>query len=233
MFAFKNFTKGWFTSFVGLLLIGAGLYSVLGRGTSWAEAGVVIGIGVTLLGLPDPKLPGSATGAVGVLVLVGLTLGGCVSYQRCLDKYGTPAAPTTLALSDTVRVPVTVTTPADSLTAAFALDSLAAAPATGDTLHLASAGGRVRLAVWKSPAAPGARPRLHLRATVPPQIIHDTVSRYVTLYGQCPPAYTLAPAPGFWQRCLGYYRTGCTVLVSGLLLWVLVLLVLRRVRPPG
>ena len=221
MFSFKNINKGWMTSLLGYLVIFACLVSVFMKAASWTDAAVGMAIGITLLGLPDPKLPGG-TGVVGVLVLLStLAFGGCVTYQKCLDKYGTQAPPTTLAITDSIRVPVTVTTQADSLEAGFGLDSLAAAP-VGDTLRLVSVGSLARLHIWKSPPTkPGGSQRLNARVYVPPQVIHDTVTQVVTLYGECPPTFTLAPSPPWYRRWWSYYQLGCTYLFSAaLLLWL-------------
>ncbi len=232
MFSFKNINKGWITSFVGYLLIFACLVSVFLKGTSWADAALGMAVGITLLGLPNPPMPGSGTtGVVGVLVLM-LMVGGCVSFKKCQDKYGTQAPPTTLALTDSVRVPVTMTTKADSLSSALSIDSLASAP-VGDTIQLVSAGGLAHVSIWKSPAlVPGGSQRLHTRVQVPPQILHDTVTKVVTLYGHCPPAYTFAPAArtGFFYRLWGYYRTFATYAFSAGLL-VLAIWLGVKLRP--
>ncbi len=220
MFSFKNINKGWLTSLAGYLVIFACLVSVFLKAATWTDAAIGMAVGVTLLGLPNPPMPGGGTtGAVGVL-LFSLMFGGCVSLKKCQDKYGTQGPPTTIAVTDSVRVPVTVTTKADSLSSAMSMDSLAAAP-VGDTIHLVSAGGLARVSIWKSPAAvPGGSQQLHTRVKVPPQIIHDTVTKVVTLYGQCPPAYTFAPATNthWYYRWWGYYRTFSTYVVSALLL---------------
>jgi hypothetical protein len=221
MFSFKNINKGWVTSLAGYLIIFACLFSVLLKGTSWADVAVGLTIGVALLGMPNPPLPGAGgTGAVGVLLLLSLAFGGCATFKKCQDKYGTQSPPTTLALTDTVKVPVTITTKADSLSSAMSLDSLASAP-VGDTIQLVSAGGLAQVSIWKSPATtPGGSQMLHTRVKVPPQIIHDTITKVVTLYGQCPPAYTFQPSPntGFFYRLWGYYRTFSTWAFSALLL---------------
>lgn len=229
MFSFKNVNKGWITSLVGYLIIFACLVSVFMKSATWADAALGMAVGITLLGLPNPPMPGAGTtGVVGILALM-LMVGGCVSYQKCLDKYGTQSPPTTLALTDSVRVPVMITTKADSLSSALSLDSLARAP-VGDTIQLVSAGGLAHVSIWKSPAiVPGGSQVLHTRVKVPPQIIHDTVTKVVTLYGQCPPAYTFAPAAntGFFYRLWGYYQTFSTYLTSALLLVLLIWLCVK------
>jgi hypothetical protein len=225
---FKNINKGWFTSLMGYLVIAASLVSVFLKGATWSEAAVGIGAGMLLLGLPDPKGPAAGTGVVGVLAVMLLAFGGCVSYQKCLDKYGTQGPPTTLAVTDSVQVPVVVTTPADSLAARFALDSLVTAP-VDDTLRLVSVGGRAEVVLWKSPATkPGGSQHLNARVKVPPQVIHDTVTQVVTLYGECPPQFTIAPSPPWYVRWWGYFQEVSAYIVLAALLVLLLSRVLRR-----
>ena len=227
LFAWANLHKGPFTSFLGVIIILASLISVFSHGRSWTEAAAGIGVGMVLLGMKDPSSPGGAMGVVsGLVVFSLLAFGGCASQKKLLAKYGTQNPPTTLALTDSLKLPVTITTKADSLSTRLALDSLAAAP-VGDTLHLVSAGGLAKVSIWKSAAArPGGSQQLHTLVKVPPQIIHDTITKVVTLYGKCPPTYTLAatPKPGLLGRAWYRYKEFCTVLVSlGLVVALLLL----------
>ncbi|RIY06465.1 hypothetical protein D0T11_18670 [Hymenobacter rubripertinctus] len=157
-----------------------------------------------------------------------LALVGCASYTRCLNKYGVASAPSVVEVSDSVKVPVSITVPPDSLSTQLDIDSLATGWAT-DTVRLVSAGGQVHVDVWKS--AGGKSGQLNLRARVPPRIVHDTITKFVTLYGKCPPAFTLQPKakPPFYQPWLDYYRTTCTIFFTALIVlmgigWV------RRIR---
>lgn len=232
MWHIKNINKGWITSLVGYLIIFACLVSVIFKGGTWADAALGMVVGVGLLGARDPNQPGSgATGVVGVLVLA-LAFGGCASFEKLQNKYGTQAPPTTVAVSDSVKVPVTVTTKADSLSTAMSMDSLAAAP-VGDTIHLVSAGGLAKVSIWKSaPKVPGGSQQLHANVKVPPQIIHDTVTKWVTLYGQCPPAWTFAPTPKtpWYQPYWSYYQHLSTWAFSAFLL-VLAIMLGTKMKP--
>lgn len=233
MFNIKNVNKGWVTSLAGYLVIFACLVSVFMKQATWADAALGMAVGITLLGLPNPPMPGGGgTGVVGVLILSVLMSGGCTSFKKCQDKYGTQGPPTTIVLSDTVRIPVTVKTKADSLSSALSLDSLNAAPA-GDTIRLVSVGGQAHVAIWKSPATtPGGSQKLHTRITVPPQIIHDTIPKLVTLQGQCPPQWTFQPSANthWYYRWWGYYKTISTWAFSALLL-VLAIRLGAKARP--
>lgn len=230
---FKNINKGWFTSLLGYLVICASLVSVFLKGTTWTEAAVGIGAGLLLLGTPDPKGPAAGMGVVGgVLLLIGLAFGGCASQKQLQAKYGTLNAPVTVAVSDTLKLPITVTTKPDSLSASFSLDSLADA-SSGDTLKLVSVGGLATMEVWKSPVTKvGGSQRLNARVKVPPQMIHDTIEKVVTLYAQCPPTWTMAPKvePTRWQRYYGYYQEVCTAVMSVLLVVLLILAGFRLKR---
>ena len=148
------------------------------------------------------------------LLVAMLTMTGtsCVTYQRCVDKYGVQVAgPREVAVSDSVKVPVTVTTKADSGAFALDVDSLAAAPA-GDTVVVVTAGQQATVELWTQPSPTGLR--LHGRVKVPPQIVHDTVTRYVTLRAQCPPVVAFQPKPPWWSRLLDWYAIFCTIAVS-------------------
>jgi hypothetical protein len=231
----KNITRGKITSLLGIIIILAAVVSVFTKGASWTDVAAGAVIGLALLGLPDPRMPGGPTGggtgmgAVGVLALA-VALVGCVTYQKCQDKYGTQGPSVTIAVTDSVKVPVTITTPADSLAAHFELDSLNRA-SVHDTLRLVSVGSRVEVELWKSPpAVPGGSQRLNARVKVPPQVIHDTVTRTVTIYGKCPPSYTFAPDLTWYQRGWDYYRTACTYLFSlGVVLYFIGRAIKRRI----
>ncbi|SHJ75894.1 hypothetical protein SAMN02745146_0092 [Hymenobacter daecheongensis DSM 21074] len=217
-----NVTKGWLTSLIGVIIICAALASVFTKNISWGDAALGMAVGVTLLGMPNPTLPG--TGVVGVLVLL-LAFGGCATQKRFLDKYGTQGPAPTIAVTDSVRVPVAVSTPADSLSTSLDIDSLASAWSR-DTVRLVSAGGRAEVAFVKS--ADGRR--LETRVKVPPTIIHDTITTVVTLYGQCPPSYTLSPTyePPLYVRWWEYFKLFSAVLV---LLLLVIVGALRLLRP--
>ena len=186
LFSLANVTKGKLTSVLGVIIILASLVSVFYPGVNWSEAAAGMGVGLALLGLKDPPVAGS-NGIVAVVLTSALV--GCASYTRCLDKYGAQvAAPPVVEVSDSIKVPVKVTTPVDSLAASLDIDSLATVT-TKDTIRLISAGGRAHVTMYKSSDGR----KLETRVKVPPQVIHDTITKYVTLYGKCPPSYTLQP----------------------------------------
>lgn len=221
-FKFSNVAKGKLTSLIGLIVILASVVSVFYPGVSWAEAGGGLSVGVALLGLPDPTRPGP--GAMIVVAGFLMPLTGCVSYQRCIDKYGgQAAAPSVVKVSDSVKVPVTITTKADSIGATLDIDSLSRA-ATRDTVVIVSAGGTDTLYLWKS--ADGTK--LHTRVKVPQKEIHDTITTYVTLQAQCPPCPQLRPKPGWLEVWVGRYQRFCTVAFTGSLVAFLALFALRR-----
>lgn len=208
LISFKNVTKSRISSVLGVIIILASLVSVFYPGVSWGDAAVGIGVGLVLLGLKDPPLSGAAS--AGLVAVCTLALVGCASYTRCLDKYGVASAPSVVKVSDSVKVPVRITVPPDSLATRLDIDSLAQGWAA-DTLRLVSIGGQVQVEVWKSSG--GKSGQLNLRTRVPERIVHDTITRYVTLYGQCPPGFTLQPKakPPFYQPWWDYYRTSCTI----------------------
>lgn len=228
LFSWANVHKGCFTSGLGVLIILASVVSVFSHQRSWTEAGAGIAVGITLLGMPDPKV-GGGTGVVGGLGLILLLAsGGCVSEKKLLAKYGTQNPPVTVAISDTLKLPVSITTKPDSLSTSFWLDSLADAP-NGDTVRLVSMGGQATLKVWKSPVTKvGGGQRLHARVDVPTRVVHDTITKVVTLYAKCPPTYTIAPGPTRWQRIWHGYQDFCTALVSIVLIVALILLAFRK-----
>lgn len=224
LFSLANFRKSPVTTGLGIIIILASVITVFTHGRTWTEAGAGCAIGTGLLGIKDPNGGGGATGVVGGLLLcVLLAVGGCASQKHLLAKYGTQNPPTTLALSDTLHIPVAVKTKADALSTSLSLDSLADAR-TGDTLHLRSHGGQATMKVWKSSARQGGgTQRLHARVDVPTRVIHDTITKIVTQYGKCPPSYTISAVhkPNVFQRGWHHYQDFCTALVSLLLLLLL------------
>lgn len=229
LFAWGNLHRGPLTSALGVIIILASLVSVFSHGRTWSEAAAGFAVGLGLLGLKDPNSGTGTTGVVGGAVVLAsfLAFGGCASQKQLLAKYGTQNPPTTVVVKDTVSVPVVVTTKADSLSIALALDSLHNA-SIGDTIRLVSAGGLATVSFWKTaPTKKGGSQHLQGRVKVPPQVIHDTVTQVVVLQAQCPPTYTLAPKPNRIQRAWHHYQGFCTTLVSLILIVALILLAFR------
>ena len=225
LFAWGNLHRGPLTSLLGLIIIVASLVSVFSHGRTWSEAAAGFAVGLGLLGMKDPNSGTGATGVVGGAVVLAsfLAFGGCVSQKRLLAKYGTQNPPVTLAITE--RVPVAIATKPDSLTTVLSLDSLDKAP-VGKPINLVSAGGQVTLTLVKTPPGKhGGGSHLQARVKVPPQVVHDTVK--VTLYGQCPPTYTLAYKPNRIQRIWHGYQGFCTTLVSISFFVALILLAFR------
>jgi hypothetical protein len=111
---FENFKKGILTTVVGLALLAAAVYVYLMRENSEVFALALLGLGALAFGLKDPKIPGG--GATVLLLVVSCwLLTGCVTYQRCIDKYSvgtdTVRVEKLVHIIDTIKIAV----PGDSL----------------------------------------------------------------------------------------------------------------------
>ncbi|MGD1960553.1 MAG: hypothetical protein ACFB2Y_16960 [Fulvivirga sp.] len=136
-FNFQNIIKGWFTSIIGLLVIGAGIYQLYQPMPSITEVIGLIALGLGLLGIKDPRLRGSGKTAA-VVVIASFFFLSCSVRQ----------VPVTVTVRDTVAVPVTVITPPDTVRESFNIDSLLAA-SVKDTAKIISENGRAQIKFWK------------------------------------------------------------------------------------
>jgi hypothetical protein len=103
----------------------------------------------------------------------------CVTYQKCVDKYGkkdTVRVTMTMIVHDTV----TIVTPADTIRDHVNIDSLFALV---DTLRHTSASGRLQLKLWKDKYTRQLHYIASLRADTITVIERDTVR----VVGDCPP----------------------------------------------
>lgn len=117
---FENVVKGPVTSIVGVLLIVCSVYVYLSKDNSDAFAILLLAAGLGAFGLKDPRIPGS--GAM-VFIAVALLFNSCITYQKCIDTFGTLATDTVrVSYRDTVRI--THVLPRDSVTTDINIDTL-------------------------------------------------------------------------------------------------------------
>jgi hypothetical protein len=155
----KNIARGIITTLVGVALVAMGLYLVYkaihaetweNMATMITEGLMLIGTGAWLLGIEDPSLPRrpmGGGGAAAVILLFALLATGCVTQQRCLDKYGSDTV--TVTLRDTLEVIVPI--PADTLTGALS-DSLLQQLKAGriDTVYREDADSKIKMKFWRN-----------------------------------------------------------------------------------
>jgi hypothetical protein len=152
-----------------------------------------------------------------VLYFMTMLLQGCVTYKKCVDKFGeTDSVRITITkvLHDTVRV----VTAADSLEDHFNVDSLLNVV---DTLRHTSASGKLQIQFWRDKYSR----QLHYRANHFSDTIVVVRVDTVTVVGDCPPGVTFSEkedVPWFRALWLKYQLFAAWALL--LLLFVLVFL---------
>jgi len=129
---------------------------------------------------------------VGLLMAMVVLPMSCVSYQRCVARFGRTTA-------DTLLVPVEVQVPPDSITTVVYIDQLVA----GDTVWVESPHSRARIQYWRSRY----HNRLHIVAHCDTIVVRDTVRVAMPAILDAPPP----PPPSRLQRAWLAYRQGAAI----------------------
>lgn len=132
------------------------------------------------------------------LLVAGLMLGSCVTYQKCIDKFGKVSKDSVvMRYKDSVRFEVPIA--ADSLEGGISLDSLCLAwqKQTSDfyldTLTKVSRSGKLQIKYWIDRY----NRALRYQSTLKP----DTIVKVKIVEGvvRCPPVVVVGPV-GYWAR---------------------------------
>jgi hypothetical protein len=216
----QNIVKGIATTLAGVALMGLGGYLILksiyadtteqiamlvGQGVG------IIGTGLYLLGVDDPKLPRKGAG---MAVCALLLLSSCASWERCAKKFGTGETHT-ITVRDTVRVEIPVPLLPDSVSGTVPCEL------QGDTVVHVSESGELQIAFWRNQYTKA----LQYKATVKPDTIYVEKQVPVMVQAECPNAVVAKPAaPGWRERVWKDFQ----FFSAWLVLAVGVVLVLRK-----
>lgn len=211
-FALSNVRTGILTTILGLVLIGISIYFLLAPDYSALEGLSILILGLALLGIDDPR---NHTPAAVVLLL--LVLSSCVTYTRCVDKFGV-ADTVKVTIEKTVPVITTVTVPGDSVQVDINIDSMLLAR-FDDTLQVISQAGRAKISFWKDKY----NNILMARADCDEQIVTDTVFQTVTVEADCPGIRLDPDKHQPWPRRLweGFKNASAYILLAVLFIFLI------------
>lgn len=148
------------------------------------------------------------------LLVTGLLLSSCVTYQKCLDRFGKVSKDSVaVRYKDSVRFELPIA--ADTLEGGLSLDSLCIAWQKQtqdyylDTLTKVSANGKLQLKYWIDQY----NRALRYQSTLKP----DTIVQVKTVEGvvRCPPVVVVSPesAPTLWKQ---FQLFAAWVVIAGL-----------------
>lgn len=132
-----------------------------------------------------------------------LLLSGCVSYERCAEKYGTSKKDTVTVYLDRL-VPVAVVAPADSISGYI--------PNSASSGVIRDSTSQIEITYWRDKFN-----RLLVSAKRPPQVIHDTVPIRDTIRVPYAVAELKKPPPWYavaweWLKTASVYLLLATML---------------------
>lgn len=219
----ENVLKHIVTSLSGLALIATGIIMILrdSEPAVIAQATPLILLGLYLLGVKDPKMPGSP-GARTLLIVICIALSGCVTYKKCIDKYGTGKT-YTITVHDTIPYEVKVPVAGDAVSGTVNLDSIC--QGLKDSAYAASESGRLAIAIW----ADKYNRLLHFKSSLKPDTIRIIDTIYREIKQDCPQTAILDPTkevPGPLHRFLRnvYDHLSVWALLGGIVVVAIVLL---------
>lgn len=154
------------------------------------------------------------------MATVALLLSSCVTYNKCLDKFG-EKKPQPIVLRDTVLVPVEIIVPGESMEGSVPCDEPVAGnqlPVASDTVKQVSDNGKAQIKFWRDEYN-----KLKYKLDCLPVVVRDTVEVPVEIKGECPDVVVVDPKNASWLvRSLAYYRifAGWALLLA-FVVWVI------------
>lgn len=165
--------KNWKSSVIGIILGLAGLVFVWFGKITWGEYSAFLPVVFGLLWVKDSIF--SVKGGSGAaIILMALMLNGCVTYNKCVEKYGMQSTDT-IRVPFKIEVPVAIAVEADSNQTYINIDSIYTM-LTGQIYEKVDSTSRIKIQYWKD-----AYNHLQIKASTPADTIHDTVKIDTTL----------------------------------------------------
>lgn len=193
--------------------------TLIGEGLS------LIGFGLYLLGIEDPRFPkrGGGAGGAAVALMLLVLMASCVTMKKCADKFGTGETHS-ITLRDTIPVIDTVYTKPDSLQGSLQISDLQTGKV--DSLVHISSSLKLQLKLWYDKYTG----LLHYRAEVKPDTIIKIKEVPVEVQGDCPDTVVLDPEKGapLWHRWLNGYKNFSAFALLLLIIIFLVYLKMKR-----
>ncbi|HSW64977.1 MAG TPA: hypothetical protein VLH56_16945 [Dissulfurispiraceae bacterium] len=145
------------------------------------------------------------TALIAIVVIVALVPASCISYERCVAKFGRTS-------TDTLLAPFEVVVPPDSIITALQIDTLLLMQ-PGDTVWVESPHSRARIRYWRDKYE-----MLHIMALCDTIVVRDTIRVAMPVILDPPPPRP----PGRLQRLLN------TLVALGVIIAVIIVILKFR-----
>lgn len=224
-----NIKRGPWTTVIGIALIIGGFVDKFGFDSNWTEALVAIGAGLILIFFKDPnqkppkdqKPPnppaGGGTKAGAFLIMLGtlMSLTSCVTYNKCVDKFGSVKTDT-ITVTQVEPIDISYKGPKESFTTSLRLDSLLWAT-PGQRTTLSNADSTVKINIQKDPD----NDRVSITADCDPDTVRITKKVPVKVKVPCDTQIFKEPESTKWQKGWNNYKS-----VSAFAFPVLIILII-------
>ena len=223
--SFENFKKGPLMTMLGVALMVASVLVYLKVPNSEVFALALLGLGAVCFGLKDPRIP-PAGGLIPLLVL-GVALSSCVTWNKCVSKFGTGETHT-ITVRDTINDIDTVYVSADSLKGSVSIDDLLSGKI--DSLVHTSSSQNLQIKLWYDKYSN----LLRYRADLKPDTIVKQEKIFIEVEADCPDAVVVDPTKGLgWREKLWLkfqFFSAFLVLIE-LVLLVVYMIIQRNKKP--
>lgn len=208
--------KNWKTSVIGIVLLAFAGVLVWFQKITLGEFTAFLPTVFGLLWVKDTFVSSmfNKGGGAAVIAIMLLTLNSCVTYERCIDKYGKTSSDT-IKVPFKIEVPFYIALPADSNAIRINIDSIRYL-ITDQVYHKADSVSKIQIQYWKDKIN-----YLYFSASIPADTIHDTLVKDTVV--PCPPQVYMEDKPGrfelFWEK----YKTAAGYLLPALLVIIALL----------
>ncbi len=207
--------SNWKSTIVGVLLIIAALVLVFFDKVTWTEFAAFAPFCIGLILVKDDSFKKKKTPILLIFVLFSvLFLQGCVSYEKCVEKYGVVRHDTLFLTQD---VPITIPVTADSMQTFINIDSLRSI-IVGQLYKTKDSVSELQILYWKDKYN-----NIHIKAYKPP----DTLKLKVPVTIPCPPVVELKKTLAWYEVAWERYKSFSAF---ALILCVAILILILRKR---
>lgn len=192
--------KNWKSSLLGIVLLIAALVAVFLNKATWEQFATFVPFCLGLVYVKDTifKIGGGGTTLTIVVVALFCLLGqGCVSYERCVKKYGV-VRHDSLIITKEIPIIIKVPIPSDSMQTSINIDSIQFL-IEGQVYQKFDSTSKIQIWYWKDKFN-----KLQIKALQPP----DTVIIYKTIEVKvpCPPIIELKEHLTWYQSLFLWYK---------------------------
>lgn len=184
------------STIIGILLIIATFVLVFFEKVTWSEFAAFAPFCIGLILVKDDSFKGK-TPMILLFVSISVLFTSCVSYEKCVEKYGV-VRNDTMYVETVVRDTISVLVPADSNVLVFNIDSLAKI-IRGKVFKEQDSTSKIQLSYWIDNYN-----KLHIKAFKPPDTIYKPVEIPVKV--PCPPVFHIEKKLTWYQEFWEWYK---------------------------